>query len=155
MKRVTLEILVGTLVVLIGFGFVRFAYSGKQVKSVAGYDITARFGKIGTIQLGAPVKVAGVTVGRVAAMTLDKTNYQVVMDMTIEPDLKLPADTKASITTDGLLGGKYVKVEPGQSKEMMKPGDAIKQTKDAVSVEDLVTKIVQLAVGSGGEAEQK
>ena len=155
MKRVTLEILVGALVVLIGIGFVRFAYSGKQVKTVAGYDVTARFGKIGTIQLGAAVKVAGVTVGRVANMTLDKTNYQVVMDMTIEPDLKLPVDTKASITTDGLLGAKYVKVEPGQAKEMLKPGDAIKRTKDAVSVEDLVSKIVQLAVGSGGEAEKK
>ncbi|MCK6453503.1 MAG: outer membrane lipid asymmetry maintenance protein MlaD [Alphaproteobacteria bacterium] len=156
MKRLTLEILVGALVVLIGFGFVKYAYSGKQVKSVQGYTLTARFAKVGTIQNGAPVRVAGVTVGRVAGMTLDRSNFQVVLDMTIEPDLKLPTDTRASITTDGLLGGKYVKVEPGQAKETLKPGAVIAQTKDAVALEDLVTKIVQLAVGNEeGETEKK
>jgi phospholipid/cholesterol/gamma-HCH transport system substrate-binding protein len=154
MKRGMLEILVGALVVLIGFGFVHYAYSGKQVKTVAGYGVTARFVKVGTIQLGAPVRIAGVTVGRVAQMSLDRGTFQVVMDMTIEPDVKLPADTKASITTDGLLGGKYVKLVPGQSAEMLKPGGRIAETKDAVSLEDLVAKIVALAIGSD-EAEAK
>lgn len=154
MKRITLEILVGALVVLVGFGFVQYAYSGKQVKTVAGYALTARFGKVGTIQVGAPVRIAGVTVGRVAQMSLDRANYQVVMDMTIQSDLKLPADSKASITTDGLLGGKYVKLVPGQSTDMLKPGAKIAQTKDAVSLEDLVGKIVSLAIGSD-EAEAK
>ncbi|MCC6471499.1 MAG: outer membrane lipid asymmetry maintenance protein MlaD [Alphaproteobacteria bacterium] len=154
MKRITLEILVGALVVLIGFGFVQYAYSGKQVKTVAGYTLTARFGKVGTIQVGAPVRIAGVTVGRIAQMSLDRANYQVVMDMTIQPDLKLPADTKASITTDGLLGGKYVKLMPGQATDMLKPGARIAETKDAVSLEDLVGKIVSLAIGND-EAEAK
>ncbi|MCC7048164.1 MAG: outer membrane lipid asymmetry maintenance protein MlaD [Alphaproteobacteria bacterium] len=124
------------------------------MKTVAGYTLTARFGKVGTIQVGAPVRVAGVTVGRVAQMSLDRTNYQVVMDMTIQPDLKLPADTKASITTDGLLGGKYVKLVPGQATDMLKPGAKIAETKDAVSLEDLVGKIVSLAIGND-EAEAK
>lgn len=154
MKRLTLEILVGALVVLVGFGFIRYAYSGKQVKTAVGYTLTARFNKVGTIQIGAPVRVAGVTVGRVANMSLDRANFQVVLDMTVEPGLKLPADTKVSITTDGLLGGKYVKVEPGQSKQMLAAGGVIKEAKDAVQLEDLVTKIVQLAVG-GDEAEQQ
>jgi len=153
-KRGTLEILVGALVVLIGFGFVQYAYSGKQVKTVAGYNLTANFGKVGTIQLGAPVKVAGITVGRVANIGLDKSNFAVVMDLTIQPDLKLPTDTKASITTDGLLGGKYVKLMPGQAKEQLAPGARIAQTKDALVLEDLVGKIVNLAIG-GDDAAPK
>jgi|DewCreStandDraft_4_1066084.scaffolds.fasta_scaffold124817_1 phospholipid/cholesterol/gamma-HCH transport system substrate-binding protein len=154
MKRGLLEILVGALVVLIGLGFVHYAYSGRQVKTVAGYTLTAQFAKVGTIQLGAPVRVAGVTVGRVAQMTLDRATFQVVMDMTIQPEVKLPADTRASITTDGLLGGKYVKLVPGQSAEMLRPGGRIAQTKDAVSLEDLVAKIVALAIGTD-EADAK
>ena len=59
MKRGTLEIIVGAIVVLIGFGFVHYAYSGRQVKTVAGYTVNAHFHRVGTIQLGAPVKVAG------------------------------------------------------------------------------------------------
>jgi phospholipid/cholesterol/gamma-HCH transport system substrate-binding protein len=76
------------------------------------------------------------------------------MEMTIQSDLKLPTDTRATITTDGLLGGKYVKLVPGQATEMLKPGAKIAQTKDAVSLEDLVGKIVSLAIG-GDEAEAK
>jgi phospholipid/cholesterol/gamma-HCH transport system substrate-binding protein len=154
MKRITLEILVGALVVLVGFGFVQYAYSGKQVKTAVGYPLTARFGKVGTIQVGAAVRVAGVVVGRVAQMNLDRASYEVVMEMTIQSDLKLPTDTRATITTDGLLGGKYVKLVPGQATEMLKPGAKIAQTKDAVSLEDLVGKIVSLAIG-GDEAEAK
>lgn len=154
MKRGTMEILVGALVVLIGFGFVHYAYSGRQVKTVAGYDLSARFNKVGTIQLGAPVKVAGITVGRVASIGLDKSNFQVVMDLTVQSDLKLPADTKASITTDGLLGGKYVKLMPGQAKEQLAPGGKIAETKDALVLEDLVAKIVNLAIGSDEAPKQ-
>ena len=152
-NRRTMETLVGALVLLVAAGFVYSSYSHSKIKTVTGYALNLRFHKIGTIQLGAPVKVAGVTVGRVAQMNLDRSNYEVVMEVTIQSDLKLPADSKASITTDGLLGGKYVKLAPGQSKDMLKPGAIIKDTKDAVSVEDLVTKIVQLAVG--GEDEKK
>ncbi len=154
MKRGTMEILVGALVVLIGFGFVHYAYSGRQVKTVAGYELSARFNKVGTIQLGAPVKVAGITVGRVANIGLDKSNFQVVMDLTVQSDLKLPADTKASITTDGLLGGKYVKLMPGQAKEQLGPGGKIAETKDALVLEDLVGKIVNLAIGSDEAPKQ-
>jgi phospholipid/cholesterol/gamma-HCH transport system substrate-binding protein len=153
-KRRTLEILVGALVLMIGYGFVHSSYSSSKVKTVQGYPLNLRFYKIGTIKDGAEVKVAGVTVGRVAKMSLDRSTYEVVMQITVAPEVKLPKDTKASITTDGLLGNKYVKVEPGQSKELLKPGDSIAQTKDAVSIEDLVTKIVQLAVG-GDEEEKK
>lgn len=147
MKRGTIEVLVGALVVLIGFGFVQYAYSGKQVKTVTGYNVSARFGSVGTIQLGAPVKVAGITVGRVAGMQLDKSTFQVVMDLTIQSDLKLPTDTKASITTDGLLGGKYVKLLPGQAKEQLAAGGKIADTKDALVLETLVGRIVNLAIG--------
>ncbi len=153
-NRRTLEILVGALVLLIAAGFFYTSYSHSKVKSVTGYPLNLRFQKIGTIQLGAPVKVAGVTVGRVAQMNLDRANYQVVMQVTILSDLMLPADSRASITTDGLLGGKYVKIEPGQSKDMLKAGGIVTQTKDAVSVEELVSKIVQLAVG-GADDDKK
>jgi len=153
-KRGTLEIIVGAIVVLIGFGFVHYAYSGRQVKTVAGYTVNAHFHRVGTIQLGAPVKVAGVTVGRVASIGLDKNNFQVVMDLTIEDGLKLPNDTKASITTDGLLGGKYVKLMPGQAKQYLAPGARIAETKDALVLEDLVAKIVNLAIG-GDEAPKQ
>ncbi|MGQ0676718.1 MAG: outer membrane lipid asymmetry maintenance protein MlaD [Rhodospirillales bacterium] len=152
MQRRTLEILVGLLVLAIGYGFVHISYASSKVKTVQGYALNLRFHKIGTIKDGAEVKVAGVTIGRVAGMRLDPGTFQVIMQITVAPDLKLPKDTKASITTDGLLGNKYVKIVPGQSKEMLKAGDSIAETKDAVSVEDLVTKIVQLAVG---DDEQK
>lgn len=155
LKRRTLEILVGALVMLIAYGFVHFSYSSSKVKTAQGYSLNLRFHKIGTIKDGAEVKVAGVTVGRVARMSLDRDSYEVVMQVTVQDDLKLPKDTKAAITTDGLLGNKYVKIEPGQSKDMLKPGEFIAQTKDALSIEDLVTKIVQLAVGGEDEDKEK
>ena len=155
LKRRTLEILVGALVMLIAYGFVHFSYSSSKVKTAQGYPINLRFHKIGTIKDGAEVKVAGVTVGRVARMSLDRDSYEVVMQVTVQDNLKLPKDTKAAITTDGLLGNKYVKIEPGQSKDMLKPGEYIAQTKDALSIEDLVTKIVQLAVGGDEDDKEK
>ena len=90
------------------------------------------------------VRIGGVKIGSVTALSVDPQNYQVRVRMTLASDLKLPEDTSASITGDGLLGGKYVKVDPGDSENLIAPGGTIGKTKDVVVLEQLLGRAIFL-----------
>lgn len=114
----------------------------------ASYELTARFGGIGQLRPQAPVKIGGVTVGRVAEIGLDPVRFDSVVTLAIDEQYKdLPGDTSAAILTSGLLGESYVELQPGGDPMSLQPGDEIMLTQEAVDLMQLVGKYMF----SGGE----
>ncbi|MDX1453930.1 MAG: outer membrane lipid asymmetry maintenance protein MlaD [Gammaproteobacteria bacterium] len=107
----------------------------------SGYEVTARFSNVGSLKPRAPVAMAGVTIGRVQSIEFDNERLDAVVTLMINQRYdKLPADTSASILTAGLLGEKYVGLEPGGDIEYLAQGDEILFTQSAVVLENLISK---------------
>jgi len=147
MRRNAIETVMGAVVLLVAGVFVFFAYDMAQVKAVEGYEVTALFYKIGGLNEGSDVRISGIKVGTVIDHNLDPESYDARVRMTITREVKLPVDTVASIASEGLLGGKYVRLEPGTDKSFIKSGGIITKTKDFRSLEDQVGEIIFLATG--------
>ena len=141
MNRMTLDLWVGVFVA-IGLGALLFL--GLKVGNLAAtstgetYVLKANFDNIGGLKVRAPVKSAGVVVGRVGDIRLDAERYEAVVTMNIDSQFKFPRDTFAKIRTSGLLGEQYIGLAVGGDIEVFKPGDAIKKTESAMVLEDLV-----------------
>ena len=147
MRRNAIESVMGAVVLLVAGVFVFFAYDMAQVKAVEGYEVTALFYKIGGLNEGSDVRISGIKVGTVIDHELDPESYDARVRMTITREVKLSVDTVASIASEGLLGGKYVRLEPGTDKSYIKHGGTITKTKDFRSLEDQVGEIIFLATG--------
>ena len=147
MRRNAIETVMGAVVLLVAAVFVFFSYDMVQVKAVEGYEVTALFYKIGGLNEGSDVRISGIKVGTVIDHNLDPESYDARVRMTITGEVKLPLDTVASIASEGLLGGKYVRLEPGTDKSYIKGGGTITKTKDFRSLEDQVGEIIFLATG--------
>jgi phospholipid/cholesterol/gamma-HCH transport system substrate-binding protein len=111
------------------------------VGKVAGYDVTAEFDNIGDLKVGAPVRMAGVRIGDVTAIGLDKDSFRADVHLHIYPQFsQIPEDSYASIETEGLLGGQYVGISPGGLSSYLKNGSQIVQTQSAIVLENLINK---------------
>lgn len=113
------------------------------------YRLTASFSDIGALDEGASVKIRGVNVGKVTAISLNE-DYYAVVEVEIGSDYKLDKETIASIKSVSLLGGKYIDLQPGGSEVILKEGDSIDETQPAVSFEDLISEV---AFGKFNESE--
>ena len=152
MGRNLVETVMGAVVLLVAGVFVFFAYSMAEVKAVEGYDVSATFYKIGGLKKGSDVRISGIKVGTVVDRELNPETYDAVVEMSIASKVKLPVDTVAAIASEGMLGGKYIRLEPGVEKSYLKPGGVITKSKDFRSLEDQVGEIIFLATG-GGEGD--
>ena len=113
----------------------------RAYKQTEGYTVTARFSDIGSLKVRAPVTMAGVPIGRVVRIYLDKERFQALVFMRIGSNFDhVPVDTSASILTAGLLGEKYVGLQPGAEEEYLVEGSEITFTQSAVVLENLVSK---------------
>ena len=117
------------------------------------YTITARFDNIGGLKPRAPVKSAGVVVGRIANIRFDDTTYQATVTMTLERSYQFPKDSAAKILTSGLLGEQYVGLEAGGSDQMLAQGNMITQTQSAVVLENLISQFLYNKAADGGKDE--
>ena len=117
------------------------------------YTITARFDNIGGLKPRAPVKSAGVVVGRIADIRFDDTTYQATVTMTLERNYQFPKDSSAKILTSGLLGEQYVGLEAGGSDQMLAQGNMITQTQSAVVLENLISQFLYNKAADGGKDE--
>lgn len=120
-----------------------------------GYTLQARFDNIGGLKPRAPVRSAGVTVGRVMSIRLDPKTFQGLVVMEIDRDLQFPRDSSAKILTAGLLGDQYVGLEAGGDEKNLAPGDTVTQTQSAVVLENLIgqflfNKAADAGAASGG-----
>jgi phospholipid/cholesterol/gamma-HCH transport system substrate-binding protein len=157
MGRRGIESLVGVFVLL---GFVAIFYLALKAANLASfntgetYTLTARFDNIGGLKVRAPVRSAGVTIGRVASITLDTRTYQGLVTLEIQKSIEFPVDTSAKILTAGLLGDQYIGLEPGGDDKMLAPGDTIKMTQSAVVLENLIGQFLYNRAAEG-PAERK
>ena len=139
--------------ILMGFACaLALAFASTDARGRVGgesYSLTARFSNLGELKVRAPVKVAGVKVGEVAAITLDPVKYDAVVTLKVAKAAgDLPADTSASIYTSGLLGERYVGLTPGGDPEVLADGDEIVMTQSAVVLEQLIGKYMFGGPGS-------
>ena len=143
-SRHTVELTAG-LFMLLGLAALLFlAFEATDVGSYSAgkaYQVRARFTNIGDLKPRAPVAMAGVTIGDVKSITLDPVTYEAEVVLNIDAKYsELPTDTSAGIYTKGILGDKYIELEPGGSPDMLQDGDQLFITNSAVILEKLVSK---------------
>jgi len=156
MGRKGVETLVGLFVLLGMAGLLFLALKAANLSGFGGgdtYTLTAYFDNIGGLKVRAPVRSAGVTVGRVASIALDPKRYQGAVRIEIERSVQFPSDSSARILTSGLLGDQYIGIEPGAQEKSFASGDEIKQTQSAVVLENLISQFLfSKAADAGGPA---
>lgn len=150
MGRSAVETILGLLVVSVAVIFVVFAYNTAQVQAVKGYEVSANFFRVGDLTPGSDVRISGIKVGTVIESRLDLETFDAIVTMSIADHIQLPDDTEAAIGSEGILGGKYVRLLPGGSTEAIPNGGMIRRTKDFRSLEDQVGEIIFLATGGSG-----
>ena len=145
MAKKSTETLVGVFVLL---GILALAFLALKAANLTSfnpaktYTVRARFDNIGGLKKNAPVRSAGVSVGSVTSITLDKTTYQGLVIMKINEGVQFPVDSTAKILTAGLLGDQYIGIEPGADDKNLANGDLIKQTQSAVVLENLIGQLI-------------
>ena len=142
MGRNVVETIVGALVLAVAGLFVFYAFAKSDTRAPNGYEITARFGRVDGLKRGADVTLSGVKVGTVTGVDLDRKTYQAVVRMMVASNVDLPTDTNAKIVSESLLGNMVLVLEPGGDKQMLKDGGEIEKTQDAISLTELIGKIM-------------
>ena len=157
MGKKGIETLVGAFVLL---GFLAIVFLALKAANLATfgaggtYRLTASFDNIGGLKVRAPVKSAGVTVGRAVAISLDTKTYQGLVTLEIDRRFTFPRDTSAKILTAGLLGDQYVGLEPGGDDKSLADGDVIKMTQSAVVLENLISQFLYNRAAESGDAKK-
>jgi len=155
-NRATLDLWVG-LFVTIGIAAVVFLAlrvgNLTTLNATPGYRLDAKFDNIGGLKVRAPVKAAGVVVGRVESVRLDAQTYQAVVTMRINPGYQFTADTIASILTSGLLGEVYVGLDVGGDTKMLADGATIMKTQSAVVLEKMIGQFLFDKASEGAKAK--
>jgi phospholipid/cholesterol/gamma-HCH transport system substrate-binding protein len=156
MNRSTIDLWVG---VFVAAGFGALLFLALKVGNLAAfttgqtYQIQAKFANIGGLKLRAPVKSAGVVVGRVADIRFDGESYQAIVTVDVEASYQFPRDSSAKILTSGLLGEQYIGLEAGGDGVMLKNGDRLRLTQSAVVLENLISQFLfnKAAEGTDGK----
>jgi phospholipid/cholesterol/gamma-HCH transport system substrate-binding protein len=157
MERSMLDLWVGIFVVAGIAALVILAFKVGNMSSMSGgetYTITANFDNIGGLKPRAPVKSAGVVVGRVTAISFNNERFTAKVTMAIDKAYQFPKDTTASILTSGLLGEQYIGLEGGGDEQMLKSGDSIRLTQSAVVLEKLISQFLFDKAAEGGPANK-
>lgn len=153
MLKKPVETIMGLVVLLIALLFLAFAYNVSDLQVVKGYTLSAEFMKVGGLSIGSDVRINGIKVGTVTSQNLNNDDYTVKVTFSISSDVRLPKDSTVSIVSDGLMGDKFVKIEPGKSKEFLEDGDSFAKTKDFKTIEDMVGEIIFMVTDSGQKNE--
>ena len=143
MKNTLVETLTGMVVIALAVAFFTFAYTvGGVGKGTGGYTIVAEFENTAGISTGSDVRMSGVKIGTVVSQELDPSSYQAVLTMSVDPKVKLPDDSTAKITSEGILGGNFVALEVGGSETMLSNGDKIENTQGSIDLFGLISQFI-------------
>lgn len=141
----TLHPLVGGMVVVIVALYMAYGYAVEKSADADTYIVDARFRTVDGVEIGTPVTLAGIRVGSVAEMSIDPDDFAAKLTLSIRKEYDIPIDSVAMIVSDGLVGGKYIKVAAGGELDMLAPGDEFEYVQDAVVMEKLLAKIIASA----------
>jgi phospholipid/cholesterol/gamma-HCH transport system substrate-binding protein len=155
MNRSAIDLWVG---IFVAAGFAGLLFLALKVGNLASfstaqtYQIHAKFANIGGLKVRAPVKSAGVVVGRVADIRFDNESYEAIVSMNLDTGYQFPRDTTAKILTSGLLGEQYIGLEAGGDGVMLKTGDRLRLTQSAVVLENLISQFLFNKAAEGKDA---
>lgn len=148
MGRSIFETILGAVVLAVAALFLAFAYNSSDLKVVKGYSISASFPMVDGLKEGIDVKLNGVKVGSVTNLSLITTpgpnEFLVRVEMTVDPSIHLPIDTMALVSSESLLGGKYMSLEPGVDDETIKTDGTgrITRTQAPMRLDDLIGQVI-------------
>ncbi len=154
MKRSVIETVLGAVVLFVAGFFLVFSYKTANVSKVSGYEVTADFSGIGGLSVGDDVQISGVKIGSVTDVSLDPETYLARVRMSIKPEIKLPEDTAALISSESLLGGRYLALEPGASEEMISSGGRVPYTQAPQNLEQLLGQFIFSMQGDDSQESQ-
>jgi phospholipid/cholesterol/gamma-HCH transport system substrate-binding protein len=157
-RRNLAEILTGAVVLLVAAGFLAYAVAHSGRSAVGGYELHASFDHIDGLGVGADVRIAGVKVGSVVSTRVDPKTFLAGITMSVRDAIRLPKDTSAAVTSESLLGGKYIDLAPGGDTAVLQPGGTITITQSSISIEQLLGKFIFSAtnmVSAVGKAGQQ
>ena len=142
MKKNFFEAIIGTLVLICAAFFIITSFKGSSIVTSDGYQIIAKFNNSDGISIGSDVKISGVKIGNVLSQQLDHKSYKAKLVMTIDPSIKIPVDSSIKIVSEGLLGSKYLLINPGSEEEFFQNNDQIEYTQSSVNFEELLGKFI-------------
>ncbi len=158
MQRKSLDVWVGLFVVLGALALMFLALRAGNMSSMSfgsSYTVTAHFDNIGGLKPRAPIKSAGVVVGRVESIGFDDKKFQALVTMRLQSEYQFPKDTSAKILTSGLLGEQYIGLEPGGDLKNFAQGDRIKSTQSAIVLENLISQFLFSKAAESNSKEEK
>ncbi len=155
MQKRGIDLMVGFFVLLGAAALIFLAFKAANLTSFGSgntYPIVAKFDNIGGLKPRAPVKSAGVVVGRVGQVTFENKSFRASVILDIDARYKFPKDSSAKILTSGLLGEQYIGIEPGGDEKDLASGEVVKMTQSAVVLENLISQFIY---GKAAEGEKK
>lgn len=154
MSKQTVNTLVGALVVAVGACAFLLSQQNDRYEVTDGYDLKASFGSIDGVSKGTKVLLTGLQVGDVDSFYYNEERQRAILTMSIRKGIEIPLDSVVMIVTDGLLGGKYLKIQAGGDTEMMKPGAQFDYTQDSIVFEEILEKVILNAEQSRKKAKE-
>lgn len=145
------ETLIGAIVVIVAGVFLFYGYSNSGMRSANGYKVTAEFDRVDGLANGSDVRLSGIKVGTIVAQSIDQTNYKAIVKMNLATDVKIPDDSSAKITSEGLLGSNYIALTPGGSETYLAEGGEISFTQGSVDLMSLIGQAVFSTTGGKKE----
>ena len=138
MKSNTFEAIVGAFVIIISVVFLFFGFSTMKIQNSDSYNVSALFNRIDGIKIGSDIRMSGIKIGTVVSQELDNYSFEAKVLMSIDSKILIPDDSSAKITSDGLLGGNYISIEPGGSDIYLLNNEEIFFTQCSVDLIGLV-----------------
>ena len=143
MRQNIIETIIGFTILLIAGWFFVYAYNTNRMNANSdGYVLTARFQNAEGIVIGSDIMTAGIKIGEVSDMSLDRSTFFAIMKLKINKGIQIPKDSQAAVVSSGFLGGKFVSIAPGASDLDLKDKDTITFTQSSVNIESLIGKFM-------------
>lgn len=151
MKQNAIETILGTVVLIVAILFIVFAYNTADLQKIEGYTVYADFSNIDGLEVGSDVRISGVKVGSILSLDLNSDNYTARAAIGVLSSIELPLDTVAIVSSEGLLGGKYLALEPGGDPDFLASGDIIEYTQSTPSLEKLIGQAIYSFQGQNSD----
>ena len=142
MTKTAIEATIGFAVLTVAAVFLFVLVGSEDPLGGGSYEVKASFRSVSGINVGSDVRIGGVKVGSVTNLELDKESYMAVVWFSVPNDIEVPDDSYVQISSEGLLGGSYVKLDPGASDVFVRDGDEIENTQDSVDLLTLMMRMV-------------